>query len=278
MKTEANNPAWRILSGTQVKILGVALMAAYYTHKFFSSGINALAPAWLGMIGQAYPALFLFTASEGLFYTHSRKRYVIQLLIGYEIMNLLNVLASSVMLSEIMLFDNAFGTLFFMSVYVILIDRLKEELKEGNRRRIATAVLLLAVPVLISAVSIVFQEFIALLTRGLSITSLSILMVAILAVPNLFLVDGGIAMVGLGVIFYCARNWRFVQIAVIVSLSIASFAIGDGWRWMMVFAAVPIFLYNGKRGAEIKHFFYIYYPALVYALYFLAWFLPKLGH
>jgi hypothetical protein len=47
--------------------------------------------------------------------------------------------------------------------------------------------------------------------------------------------------------------------------------------WATVFAAVPILLYNGKRGGGSprfnKWFFYIFYPAHIYALYILAWFL-----
>jgi hypothetical protein len=45
------------------------------------------------------------------------------------------------------------------------------------------------------------------------------------------------------------------------------------FQWLMVFAAIPLFLYNGKRGRGGKYFFYIFYPAHIYLFYVIAWFL-----
>lgn len=33
------------------------------------------------------------------------------------------------------------------------------------------------------------------------------------------------------------------------------------WEWQAIFAFIPICMYNGKRGRNIKYFFYIFYPA-----------------
>ena len=38
----------------------------------------------------------------------------------------------------------------------------------------------------------------------------------------------------------------------------------------MIFAAVPIALYNGERGKGIKNFFYIYYPLHIGILYVIS--------
>jgi hypothetical protein len=38
----------------------------------------------------------------------------------------------------------------------------------------------------------------------------------------------------------------------------------------MGFAAVFVLLYNGKRGAGLKDFFYVFYPLHIYVLYILA--------
>jgi hypothetical protein len=40
---------------------------------------------------------------------------------------------------------------------------------------------------------------------------------------------------------------------------------------MMLFAAIPILMYNGKRGKGSKYFFYVFYPAHIYILYAVAW-------
>jgi hypothetical protein len=50
-------------------------------------------------------------------------------------------------------------------------------------------------------------------------------------------------------------------------------------QWAAVFAVIPLLLYNGKRGGGSarlnKWFFYIFYPAHIYALYILAYFLRR---
>jgi hypothetical protein len=49
--------------------------------------------------------------------------------------------------------------------------------------------------------------------------------------------------------------------------------LSGGAQWLMVFALIPIVLYNGRRGKGSKYFFYIFYPAHIYALYIIAWFM-----
>ena len=49
------------------------------------------------------------------------------------------------------------------------------------------------------------------------------------------------------------------------------------YEWMGAFAAVPMLLYNGQRGAGLKRLFYIFYPAHVYLLYALSWAVLALG-
>lgn len=41
-------------------------------------------------------------------------------------------------------------------------------------------------------------------------------------------------------------------------------------QWMMIFAVIPMYFYNGERGSGNKNFFYIFYPAHIYLLWILA--------
>lgn len=75
----------------------------------------------------------------------------------------------------------------------------------------------------------------------------------VLMIPNLFTVEGGIAMVLLGWLFYIFREKRMIQFVAVLAISLLSFrANPSNVQWMMVFSIIPLFFYNGEKGAEIR--------------------------
>jgi hypothetical protein len=101
----------------------------------------------------------------------------------------------------------------------------------------------------------------------------------LLFIPSPLSVEGGFLLVFMGVAFYILRKYRLVQAALVLVISAIiwysskdSPAAGD-FQWLMAFAVIPMFLYNGKRGRGGKYFFYVFYPAHIYLLYCIAWFL-----
>ena len=90
-------------------------------------------------------------------------------------------------------------------------------------------------------------------------------------VPSIIMVEGGFVMVILGLLFYIFRTNRMAQIIVLVVISVIAHLFDPtGVQWMMVFAAIPMYFYNGDRGSGNKNFFYIFYPAHIYLLWILA--------
>ena len=90
-------------------------------------------------------------------------------------------------------------------------------------------------------------------------------------VPSIIMVEGGFVMVILGLLFYIFRTNRIAQIIVLAVISVIAHLFDPtGVQWMMVFAAIPMYFYNGERGSGNKNFFYIFYPAHIYLLWILA--------
>lgn len=101
--------------------------------------------------------------------------------------------------------------------------------------------------------------------------------------------DGGIYYILLGLVLYLLRGRRGAQAAAFVALELLfdlawpvyglvqadlfapSVLFTSDFQWMAVFAVVPMLLYNGQRGRGCKALFYAFYPAHIYLLYALSW-------
>ena len=69
-------------------------------------------------------------------------------------------------------------------------------------------------------------------------------------------------------VFYLFRRSRIQQV-------VFGCLAGVWWEWAAVFAFVPIFYYNGKRGFGMKYFFYAFYPVHLLILYLIVY---KMGY
>ena len=95
------------------------------------------------------------------------------------------------------------------------------------------------------------------------------------AIPSFLTAEGSFAFPLLGLLFYLLRKdgglkSRLIQLIPLVVFCIIN-AVMNSTEWMAIFAAIPLLLYNGQRGKGSKYFFYIFYPAHIYALYIISW-------
>lgn len=249
------------LTSFQLKVIGVVLMVLDHIHQMFEP---VGAPMWLTMLGRLVLPIFLFLLAEGYHYTHSKKDYLMRLLIAGWIMAALSLLIENLFpLKDVILSNNIFLTMFLGFAYMWLIDTLKEGIREKNSKKIVWSIVGMFTPIILSLVIIlVILPF--NMTAGI---------IAMLFVPHILGVEGGPLFVLLAVLFHLTRPYgRIPQMLALAAISVVHFFLG-GVQWMMIFAVIPLGFYNGLQGRKSKWFFYIFYPAHIYLLYLLAYFL-----
>lgn len=95
-------------------------------------------------------------------------------------------------------------------------------------------------------------------------------------IPNILVVEGGFLFVLLGLLFHIFREKRLFQYLSLILIAVIYYLTDPASvQWMMVFAILPMYFYNGQKRRGDKYFFYIFYPVHIYALYILASFLAR---
>lgn len=252
----------KICNATNLKLCAILLMLFDHVHQMF---VPMGAPIWLTYLGRPVFPILLFLAADSFHYTRDRKKYLRRLLVGSWVMTISSfVLQNLLPNKEVVMMNNAFSTFFVAGLYMLFWDRFVEGIRERSAKKIITAILLCFVPLLTAAPMLAVGQ----LSFNPNIPAIAIRALAMVAllIPSVLSVEGGIVMVALGVAFYIFRKHRWAQIGVLLALSVLLYMRGD-FQWMMAFAAIPMFLYNGEKGRGMKYFFYIFYPAHIWILY-----------
>jgi len=255
-------------NATTLKILAIILMVFDHVHQMWA---HSGAPMWLTCLGRPVFPMFLFAMSESFHYTHSRKAFLKRLLFASWFMTVCNLVLQYILPNnDIVLMNSAFSTFFIAGLYMLFYDMLIDGIKTKKAGKAAAAILLCLVPILTSLPALLVANLSN--SDAFSPLAIRIMLTACFLLPNILIVEGGFIMVALGVLFYALRKWRWAQIAVLTALSALVFINGRGAdiQWLMVFAAIPMLLYNGEKGRGMKNFFYIFYPAHIYLLYIIA--------
>lgn len=245
------------LTAFHLKILGITLMVFDHMHQmFYFAGI----PMWFTMLGRIVAPIFIFLSAEGFHYTRNRKRYMITLLVGFWLCQILFQGVTYLFPNEhVTLMNSIFGTLFLGTLLMWIYDNFKE-------RKIVKGIL--------GTVAFATLSALPLMLINLAMTGATLnpwLLRLILFIPSPFTVEGGILFILMALFLYIARGKRWLQVLIIASVAVISYLTNPtGIQWLMIFSAIPLILYNGSEGRKEKWFFYIFYPAHIIILYVLS--------
>ncbi|MET1943956.1 TraX family protein [Enterococcus faecalis] len=255
----------KVLTGFDLKVIGIIFMVIDHVKSYLGTFIGL--PAWVSLLGRFVAPLFVFLMIEGFHHTRDRKKYFIRLFIGGILMYGINIVHNLLIknsftnpytgefdIFSILQGQNIFMTLALLMLFIWGIDVLRyTSLKFGKK---------------------------TLLVLGL-----------LLLLPFIFISEGGIYELIMGLIFYFFRgNLKKITIAVMIFTVILFshtmynyFSIeGIGTlcqvltfsnEYMMITVLPFIYLYNGKRGGNgslwQKELFYYFYPIHLIIIYLL---------
>lgn len=241
-----------------LKIIGIVLMVVDHVHQMFQP---LGAPNWLDWFGRPVATIFFFTSVIGFSYTHDKKKYMSRLFIFMVLMSLMTtVLEKVINFEQVVLINNIFRDLLIGTMFMAGIDQF-QAVKNGNKaRHLGLGILWFALPFIFTVVAmpIVASQSVPLLFKQIVVGVFP----AIILAENNF-------MVLLIPLLYLFRNNRVVQ-CLLIALTALVYGVMGSTQWIMIFAIIPIYFFNGQKGPGMKYFFYIFYPAHIALLYVLA--------
>ena len=241
-----------------LKIIGIVLMVVDHVHQMFQP---LGAPNWPDWFGRPVATIFFFTSVIGFSYTHDKKKYMSRLFIFMVLMSLMTtVLEKVINFEQVVLINNIFRDLLIGTMFMAGIDQF-QAVKNGNKaRHLGLGILWFALPFIFTVVAmpIVASQSVPLLFKQIVVGVFP----AIILAENNF-------MVLLIPLLYLFRNNRVVQ-CLLIALTALVYGVMGSTQWIMIFAIIPIYFFNGQKGPGMKYFFYIFYPAHIALLYVLA--------
>lgn len=269
------------LTGSALKL--IALIAMVMDHIVYIWGSTGSFPIWFRWIGRiAYP-IFAFFVVEGFLHTHDLKKYILRLYLISVGMGVVN--------NALRLFyprqDGFYPENNVMATFVLLLIVLWciQRFEKNDRWYLGAGVLALMIGLNVLYELVLSRYVIAQLVVG-----------TVLPLPTT--TEGGVIWLGMGIVFYLFRSRKTLRLWMFAAFTLVAYALElyftqilpNGvtlqamlvnwanffryfYSWMAVLAAPLLAYYNGQRGKSPKNLFYIFYPAHIYLLVALSYFL-----
>lgn len=248
------------LSTFDLKILGIVLMFIDHIHQMF---VPFGAPNWLDWFGRPVATLFFFVSVVGFTHTHDKKKYMARLYISMALMSLFTyLLGHIVQYDQVVLMNNIFRDLFVGAMMMYGVDLFVAGKNTADWKKITGGIALFILPSLLSLLVPIILSNPTIVQNQLAVLTITSLLPALLLTENS-------VMVFLIPLLYISRNYRNIQCILIAIVASIFFFFGST-QWIMIFAIIPILLYNGQKGKGMKYFFYVFYPAHIAVLYLLS--------
>lgn len=240
-----------------LKIIGIVLMFIDHIHQMF---VPMGAPDWLDWFGRPVATLFFFVSVVGFSHTRSKEKYMLRLYIGMLIMTLGSfTLQQIVGYEEVQLMNNIFRDLLVGTLMMYGIDKISEGRSSKTFSKIVLGIVIILFPIISSGILMLLMS------------NPSAIMVAVWGanvIPALLFTENSF-MVLLIPLLYLAKNHRWLQ-CMLIALTAIFFFFQGSTQWMMIFAVLPIMLFNGEKGRGMKNFFYVFYPLHIWLLYLIS--------
>lgn len=219
----------KLFSNFTLKIMAIIFMAMDHIYTYMNVALNNQVPIWFGYLGKLAAPIFFYLIVEGFYHTRSKNKYMQRIFSMGILMIIVDLLFK--------IHNNIFLSLGFAIAMLSMIEQVKLSQK-GSKKRIINIILAISFGVL-----------------------------------GLF-TEASLYGVGMVLIFYFLREKKVAMTLTYIVFSLAGIIgfIGPNfieaaflwdYQWMMVFAIIPILMYNGKLGISnkfIKWMFYWFYP------------------
>lgn len=262
------------MSTTVLKVIAVIAMFIDHIGYFIPN-----TPEWFRWIGRIAIPIFIFALVIGFQYTSDRRNYLMRLYMfsfGMAFISLLiNYILRDFSIGDLTL--NFFAPLFLIALILHLLEKKQSKL-----------ILYFCLWQVIAFILPVFFSDVIEFPYFNSYEANAYFWGAILG--SIIWVEGGPLFIVMGVLLYKVRSSK-INLAIIYMLSsLVFFYVTYKWehlyniwnrilfvfpnyQWLMIAALPLILLYNNKKGAGMKYFFYIFYPLHIIILYLIGFYL-----